>query len=291
MKIQCNACEAAEANVLCCADEAALCWACDREVHAANKLASKHQRVPLTAASSSQVPKCDICQEASGYFFCLEDRALFCRKCDISIHTANPYVSGHQRFLLTGVRVEPERNEPDSSGNEQPIPIPPTRSSTKRSISMSLSGEKNEATSSLMNRNGSLPASRNAFPDDTMSGSMFGWPFDDFLVTNFHQNHVFAGHESSKADSGRLGSSEGSQFCHPVDAEQDPEYESEVPDISEWNVPEIPSPPTASGLNWLRNPINFTENSVFVPDVCASSSRDAPRLRRSSSAIKHRKQS
>lgn len=61
MKIQCNVCEAAEANVLCCADEAALCWACDEKVHAANKLASKHQRVPL-AGSSPQMPKCDICQ-------------------------------------------------------------------------------------------------------------------------------------------------------------------------------------------------------------------------------------
>lgn len=59
MKIQCNVCEAAEANVLCCADEAALCWACDEKVHAANKLASKHQRVPLSA---SHMPQCDICQ-------------------------------------------------------------------------------------------------------------------------------------------------------------------------------------------------------------------------------------
>ena len=61
MKIQCNVCEAAEAAVLCCADEAALCWACDKKIHAANKLASMHQRVPLSS-SSSQMPKCDICQ-------------------------------------------------------------------------------------------------------------------------------------------------------------------------------------------------------------------------------------
>lgn len=61
MKIQCNVCEVAEANVLCCADEAALCWSCDEKVHAANKLASKHQRVPLSASSSS-MPMCDICQ-------------------------------------------------------------------------------------------------------------------------------------------------------------------------------------------------------------------------------------
>lgn len=72
MKIQCNACGAAEARVLCCADEAALCTACDEEVHAANKLAGKHQRVPLlsdggaapAAAAAPAVPKCDICQVA-----------------------------------------------------------------------------------------------------------------------------------------------------------------------------------------------------------------------------------
>ncbi|KAE8703331.1 B-box zinc finger protein 23 [Hibiscus syriacus] len=104
MRIQCNVCEATEAKLLCCADEAALCWACDEKVHAANKLASKHLRVPLTSYSS-QMPKCDICQEASGFFFCLQDRALLCRKCDVAIHTANPYVSGHQRFLLTGVKA------------------------------------------------------------------------------------------------------------------------------------------------------------------------------------------
>jgi hypothetical protein len=67
MKIQCNVCEAAEANVLCCADEAALCRSCDETVHAANKLASKHQRVPLST-SSPQIPKCDICQVIIFYF-------------------------------------------------------------------------------------------------------------------------------------------------------------------------------------------------------------------------------
>ncbi|KAG2404995.1 B-box zinc finger protein [Vigna angularis] len=61
MKIQCNVCEATEAKVLFYADEAALCWECDEKVNAANKLASKHQRVPLST-SSSHMPKCDICQ-------------------------------------------------------------------------------------------------------------------------------------------------------------------------------------------------------------------------------------
>lgn len=62
MKVQCDVCERAEATVLCCADEAALCERCDEKVHAANKLAGKHQRVALLSRSSSHIPSCDICQ-------------------------------------------------------------------------------------------------------------------------------------------------------------------------------------------------------------------------------------
>jgi hypothetical protein len=61
MKIQCDVCEKAPATVICCADEAALCARCDIEVHAANKLASKHQRLHLQCLSN-KLPKCDICQ-------------------------------------------------------------------------------------------------------------------------------------------------------------------------------------------------------------------------------------
>lgn len=49
-------------------------------------------------------PTIDV-QEKAGYFFCLEDRAMLCRQCDVTIHTASPYVSSHRRFLITGVRV------------------------------------------------------------------------------------------------------------------------------------------------------------------------------------------
>jgi hypothetical protein len=68
MKVLCSACEAAEARVLCCADEAALCDRCDRDVHAANRLAGKHQRLPLLSPGGAAPfplpppPKCDICQ-------------------------------------------------------------------------------------------------------------------------------------------------------------------------------------------------------------------------------------
>jgi hypothetical protein len=76
MKIGCDACERAEASVLCCADEAALCRSCDAAVHSANKLAGRHHRVALLPSSTAHPspspivdgsgggghPACDICQ-------------------------------------------------------------------------------------------------------------------------------------------------------------------------------------------------------------------------------------
>ncbi|KAM0940120.1 putative transcription factor interactor and regulator Znf-B family [Dioscorea sansibarensis] len=104
MKIQCDACEKSPATVICCADEAALCARCDVEIHAANKLASKHQRL-LLQCLSNKLPRCDICQEKPAFIFCVEDRALFCRECDEPIHVAGSLSGNHQRFLATGIRV------------------------------------------------------------------------------------------------------------------------------------------------------------------------------------------
>lgn len=104
MKIQCDVCEKAPATVICCADEAALCAKCDIEVHAANKLARKHQRLHLQCLSN-KLPKCDICQDKPAFIFCVEDRALFCQDCDEPIHAANSLSANHQRLLATGIRV------------------------------------------------------------------------------------------------------------------------------------------------------------------------------------------
>jgi len=66
MKVQCDVCAAEAASVFCCADEAALCDACDRRVHRANKLADKHRRIPLTHPSADDsgaaAPLCDVCK-------------------------------------------------------------------------------------------------------------------------------------------------------------------------------------------------------------------------------------
>lgn len=69
MRVNCGVCGGERAAVLCCADEAALCSACDRRVHRANKLAGKHRRIPLlhpSADASSDDnttgPLCDVCK-------------------------------------------------------------------------------------------------------------------------------------------------------------------------------------------------------------------------------------
>ncbi|CAN6268717.1 unnamed protein product [Urochloa humidicola] len=109
MKVQCDVCAAEAASVFCCADEAALCDACDRRVHRANKLAGKHRRFSLLHPSPSSAhtkpPLCDICQERRGFLFCKEDRAILCRECDVPVHTASEMTRRHSRFLLTGVRL------------------------------------------------------------------------------------------------------------------------------------------------------------------------------------------
>nr|AXY87615.1 B-box zinc finger protein-like protein [Cymbidium goeringii] len=212
MKIQCNACEAAEAKVLCCADEAALCWECDEKVHAANKLAGKHQRVPLISASSSSTssyrsPKCDICQEASAYFFCLEDRAILCRNCDVSVHTANPCVSIHQRFLLTGVQVGlestvsvPSASKEQSSSAKGPLE-PSPKHPKLTPPTMSYFEEVNEVYSNEISKDGRMGPLETFFGGAPMAASITEWPLDEFFrFTDFNQSYDFTENGSSKVD-------------------------------------------------------------------------------------------
>ncbi|XP_020206953.1 B-box zinc finger protein 22 [Cajanus cajan] len=271
MKIQCSVCEAAEAKVLCCADEAALCWECDEKVHAANKLASKHQRVPLST-SSSHMPKCDICQEALGYFFCLEDRALLCRKCDLAIHTANAYVSGHQRFLLTGVRVGLEATELGTSSTslktDSGEKISDTKSSSvsrKVSTVPQPSSDYNEV---LPIEVGDFPPAKESFGGGSTAGNMSQWTIDEFMGLNdFSQNYDYM-EGSSRADCGKIGDS-GSPVLRSSEEEmeEDDNYLERIPDSS-WTVPQIPSPPTASGLYWPKDPQFSSDSVLSVPDIC-----------------------
>ncbi|TYJ04007.1 hypothetical protein E1A91_A12G064600v1 [Gossypium mustelinum] len=102
MRILCDACESAPAIVFCAADEAALCRACDEKVHMCNKLASRHVRVGL--ANPSDVPRCDICENAPAFFYCEIDGSSLCLQCDMIVHVGGKRT--HGRNLLLRQRVE-----------------------------------------------------------------------------------------------------------------------------------------------------------------------------------------
>nr|KJB48338.1 hypothetical protein B456_008G064100 [Gossypium raimondii] len=102
MRILCDACESAPAIVFCAADEAALCRACDEKVHMCNKLASRHVRVGL--ANPSDVPRCDICENAPAFFYCEIDGSSLCLQCDMVVHVGGKRT--HGRNLLLRQRVE-----------------------------------------------------------------------------------------------------------------------------------------------------------------------------------------
>ncbi|KAF5735972.1 B-box type zinc finger family protein [Tripterygium wilfordii] len=102
MRTLCDACESAVAVVFCAADEAALCRSCDDKVHLCNKLASRHVRVGL--AAPSDIPRCDICENAPAFFYCEIDGTSLCLQCDMAVHVGGKRM--HGRYLLFRQRVE-----------------------------------------------------------------------------------------------------------------------------------------------------------------------------------------
>ncbi|RCV25155.1 hypothetical protein SETIT_5G143400v2 [Setaria italica] len=325
MKVLCSACEAAEARVLCCADEAALCARCDRDVHAANRLAGKHRRLPLHPPAAASAPTCDICQESHAYFFCVEDRALLCRSCDVVVHTANAFVSGHRRFLLTGVQVglqpdaqDPEQPHPPTSAASAapapaaplPTPLPPPAKKARTSpaplysdddIDWAVAGGPDVGIAGnlpdwpLVDEQFSAPVPRPAAEAHVtrtpskrsprrplaaaftvqggLAGGMPDWPLDEFFgFSEFNTGLGFTENGTSKADSGKLGSTDGSPAGRSSsDTAQD--FFGQVPEFHHWSVPELPSPPTASGLHWQGGPRHGAAAAdtaaVSVPDISA----------------------
>lgn len=119
MRTLCDVCESAAAILFCAADEAALCRACDEKVHMCNKLASRHVRVGL--ADPSDVPRCDICENAPAFFYCGIDGSSLCLQCDMIVHVGGKRT--HGRYLLLRQRVEfpGDRNGRDDELGSQPV--------------------------------------------------------------------------------------------------------------------------------------------------------------------------
>lgn len=214
-------------------------------------------------------------QETVGYFFCLEDRALLCRKCDVAIHTANSLVSGHQRFLLTGVKVgleATEKGSQSSSGKthttENISELEPRSLPKKTNTPVSSSSQYSKSLPVQASIDGEFSMSKSPLAGGSYTGNISQWQLDEFIgLGDFTQNYNFMDNGSSKADSGKLGGSEDSQNLIAADGELEvDECMGQVPDTF-WAVPQIPSPPTASGLYWPKNYQNLSDSTAFVPDV------------------------
>lgn len=86
----CDSCRSAACTVYCRADSAYLCAGCDGRIHAANQVASRHERVWV----------CEACERAPATITCKADAAALCAVCDVDIHSANPLARRHHRVPI-----------------------------------------------------------------------------------------------------------------------------------------------------------------------------------------------
>ncbi|XP_009630583.1 zinc finger protein CONSTANS-LIKE 2 [Nicotiana tomentosiformis] len=86
----CDTCRSTACTVYCRADSAYLCAGCDARIHAANLVASRHERVWV----------CEACERAPAAFLCKADAASLCASCDADIHSANPLARRHHRVPI-----------------------------------------------------------------------------------------------------------------------------------------------------------------------------------------------
>lgn len=141
-------------------------------------------------------------QETVGYFFCLEDRAILCRKCDVAIHTTNAYVSAHQRFLFTGVKVGLEPTDPgvsSSSGkslSSEKMSEIELYSSSRNGCPVPLAAKCNKI---LPVQFGDFEPTKSSFAGGSTTGSTQHWYLDDFFgLTEPNQSYGYMDNSSSK---------------------------------------------------------------------------------------------
>lgn len=75
-----------------------------------------------------------------------------------------------------------------------------------------------------------------------------------------------------QADNGKLGDSDCSSVMRSTE-EMDDECLDQAPDNC-WAVPQMPSPPTASGLYWPKISRQWLDATAFVPDICSAPNVD-----------------
>jgi hypothetical protein len=109
-------------------------------------------------------------QEKRALLFCKEDRAILCRHCDVSVHTASELAMRHTRFLLTGVRL---------SAEPAACPAPPSEDENTSSSFCRSAGDAAAPQAPATSNNGGSDSSSIS---EYLTKTLPGWHVEDFLV-------------------------------------------------------------------------------------------------------------
>lgn len=86
-------------------------------------------------------------QEKAAYFFCVSDRALLCRDCDVSVHGKTELAKKHQRLFVTGAKAGLEALPHNSNGEATSSAMSSTSSEVASGVE--LGGGRHAPSSSL----------------------------------------------------------------------------------------------------------------------------------------------
>ncbi|KAL0213656.1 hypothetical protein P9112_005840 [Eukaryota sp. TZLM1-RC] len=137
-ELVCDVCEQRPAVVFCHHDDARLCGSCDQQVHSANKIVSRHHRVPVS-------------EQPQGFGSCLkhEDMALefFCPVCFIPICVHCKMIGSHSSGECAGHKLIPiseAYKKAVDSCKSADLPVLDNRKQTIRSQLRSLEERRRE---------------------------------------------------------------------------------------------------------------------------------------------------
>ena len=144
---------------------------------------------------------CEFCmQEKIGCFFCLEDRALLCKNCDVSTHSTNSHVSSHRRFIISGIKValQSATNNYRTGCNNRTYPLS-MPSSNSSSINFQTDREKRlETTTEFASTSSDMVA---MFSGETHLAAGAEWTLDEIFGRDDFDYNEFSDKGQSRISS------------------------------------------------------------------------------------------
>ncbi|XP_073010751.1 zinc finger protein HD1-like [Typha latifolia] len=250
----CESCQSAPSAVYCRADAAYLCAGCDTRMHAANRVASRHERVWV----------CEACERAPATVTCRADAAVLCAACDMQVHSANPLARRHHRVPIFPLPAGPIGAAVPVSGLPDTEPWLPLDESCNRAESGFLIGGEVDEYLDFVEYN-SCYESKNQEQQfgQQNEGSEFVVPSQQMITEEQHQLQKY---EASNAGFSYTASLSHSVSFSSMEA-------SIVPDTSMTDISNSNIGPLEGTTNHLPGP------SFHLPPQFSSVDREARVLR------------